>query len=191
MTNVKNFAPSGALLPADLNNIQADYEDVAEARTTVHSFSTHSELSAWTTVVGNQYEVGPQISGGTVLIFPSMYFYYDPADYLTVVTARTPKLMLRGTYLRGSTTAGVTAAFQIVKIIEPLTAYNVNLLSGTVSALGTSISFSPADASSTTKTAVMDTSTWTPGIYGVRQTNTGTNSGLPWSVVGAVFAYAS
>lgn len=187
MTIPKIFGPGIDLDPVDLDLIQADFENIIKAKHLLHSF-TSVITGAYDGIVATQWEVGQEISGGLVPLWGSMFFHYNPEEWMTSVV-RAPRLLLRGMYLKGSTAAGVTSAYRIVRMDEPLSP-GAGFVSATVTNLGTPISFSSSDANMTAKSVAIDTAGWPAGLYGVRMTSTGTPTGLPWSVVGQVLAYA-
>lgn len=188
MTIPKFVGPGIAFTPANMDLIQADYENIARSRHLIHSFASPDVSAGYDAIIHHPGEVHPPIENGFQPLLGSGFFHYDPADWLTSVNRR-PRLLLRGTYVKGSTAAGVTSVYRIARMIEPIAEDTSGIPEATVVNLGTSISFSPADANATTKTAIIDTTDWPAGLYGVRMTNTGAPSGLPWTVVGQVLAY--
>ena len=129
MTRVKNFAGLGSTLPADLNTIQDDYEQLYRQWRILHHVNKHRlEVQNSTNRHALKPTNSPDASDGSFGEAPGnsisstywsgrLVFYWDPADY--PYEGRSLSIRLRSTQMVGtSTLLGSTCLVEVVKVVS-------------------------------------------------------------------------
>ncbi len=108
MAKLKTFTNGGSLLPADLNNMEEDYEGAYGYKKHLLSQSTRLDApGAGTFLLGaGTTGVGVASSGATAGLAA---FYLNPADYEeSAVNKRTVKLNMQATAIANAVAPGIT-----------------------------------------------------------------------------------